>query len=306
MEPSVVSLKLAHPYIHLYRGKVFVIKVGGGVLANKGSCRALAGQIALLSDLGIRVVIVHGGGPQASELSRKLGIEPAIVAGRRITSDDVLNVAVMTYAGAINTAFVATLSAQGVRAVGLTGVDAGSVKVHRRPPVTILDDDGRPQTVDFGHVGDIDAVEPDLLTSLLDAGFTPTIACVCADAEGKLLNVNADGIAEAVAAALQAKKLIFVTEVKGLLGDPKDGATLIPFIDHAGLARLLESGSITAGMRPKVEACMRATKNGVKRTHIINGNDPDSLLIELFTGKGCGTMIVSEREKQSYQNEELA
>ena len=306
MHTRIEGLKQAQPYFRLYRNETFVIKIGGGILDDESRKQAFAGQIALLCDLGIRVVLVHGGGPQASRLSRELGIEPQFVAGRRVTTDEVLNVAVMTYAGSINTDFCAVLNRHGVPALGLTGVDGRLVDATKRPPVTMTDDDGTKKLVDFGHVGDIQGIGNDLLRVQLDAGFVPTLACLCADNEGKLLNINADGLAQAIAVSLNAKKLIFVTGAPGVLRDKSDPSSLIPFADHDDLVELLDSGAIDAGMRPKLEACLLAAEQGVERTHIIGTEPADSLLVELFTGEGCGTMIVNEREKRKYQDEELS
>ncbi len=306
MNTRIEGLKQAQPYFRLYRNETFVLKIGGGILDDENKKNSLVEQIALLCDLGIRIVLVHGGGPQATRLSRQLGIEPEIVAGRRVTSDKVLDIAVMTYAGTINTDFCAVLNKAGVKALGLTGVDGRMVGASKRPPVKITDDDGVEKLVDFGHVGDISGIDNGLLQTQLEAGFVPTVACLCADKEGSLLNINADGLAQAIAVSLNAKKLIFVTGAPGVLQDKNDPTTLIPFADRDDLVELLESGAIDAGMRPKLEACLHAAEQGVERTHIIGTEPADSLLVELFTGEGCGTMIVNQREKQKYQDEELA
>jgi len=298
-----ISLKGAAAYIRLYRGKTFVIKLGGKVLANPDFADAAAEQCALLSDLDIRVILVHGGGAQASDLSRNLGLEPKIIAGRRVTDDAALEVVKMTYAGKVNVEMVSALRRHSVRAVGLTGIDAGLVLANRRPPVVVRDDDGKEQLVDFGNVGDITRVDTGILTHLLEGGYMPAVSCLGADEKGNPLNINADNIAEALAVALQAKKLIFLTDQAGVLRDRNSPATLVPFADAQDLAGLLETGVISGGMRLKVEACIRAATNGVKRTHIIDGTAPFSLLMEVFTGEGCGTMIVGEREKQIYQEE---
>lgn len=303
---SIEGLKQAQPYIRLYRDKIFVIKLGGGVLADEAARDSIAHQVGLMTDLGIKVVLVHGGGPQATKLSKRMGIEPEMIAGRRVTTDEVLDVVLMTYAGKINTEFVASLNQNGVKAVGLSGADSGTVVADRRPPVMITDDEGEERKVDFGHVGDIRDINTQLINDLFEGAYVPTICCLCHDSKGGMLNVNADSVAEAIAVALQAKKLIFLTEVDGLMSNRNDPNTLIPFADNRDLAELMAQGVVKAGMRPKVEACSRAATQGVKRTHIINGLNPDSLLTELFTGEGCGTMIVGVREKQKYQDEELA
>jgi acetylglutamate kinase len=210
----------------------------------------------------------------------------------------------MVIAGRINVDLTASLRRAGARTVGLSGIDAGLITAVRRPPVTVREN-GEERTVDFGNVGDVREVNPDVLEHLLAGGYTPVIACLGASADGAPLNINADVLAETLASALKAKKLIFMTDQPGVLRDIKDRTTLLPFADLNDLQGLLDSGAIAGGMKLKVEACLRAATNGVKRTHIIDGTAKDSLLLEVFTGEGCGTMIVGEREKQIYQEKEL-
>jgi acetylglutamate kinase len=304
MTEMIRSLKEALDYTRLYRDQTFVIKLGGEVLGSRKVLDEVAVQVALLESLSIRVVLVHGGGPQATELSRRLGFEPQIVAGRRVTTPEALEVAKMVYAGQLNVDVLSALRARGVRAVGLSGIDAGLVTATRRPPVEVRDDDGRTRTVDYGEVGDIEAVDTAVLDQLLPTGAVPVVASLAADAQGKPLNVNADSLAEALARSLKAKKLVFMTAAPGLLRDPADPSSLVAFATPEDLASLLESGAVRGGMRPKVEACLRAVAGGVRRTHIIDGRAPDALLVELFTGHGCGTMIVASREAAEYRAQE--
>jgi len=299
----VAGLKEALDYTRLYRDQVFVIKLGGEVVASPEALDEVAIQIALLESLSIRVVVVHGGGPQASALSRRLGLEPEIVAGRRVTSPEVLEVAKMVYGGSINVDILAALRAHGVPAVGLSGIDAGLVTTRRRPPVPVRDDDGSERLVDFGEVGDVVAVDPSLIELLLPRGYVPVVASLAADGEGKPLNINADTLAEALARALAAKKLIYLTGAPGLLRDPDDPSSLVAFAGPEDLEAMLAAGTVRGGMRPKVEACLRAVAGGVRRTHIIDGRVPDALLVEVFTGSGSGTMIVAEVERTEYIEE---
>jgi acetylglutamate kinase len=301
MMELVNGLKEALDYTRLYRDQTFVVKLGGEVLATPELLAQVAVQLALLESLSIRMVVVHGGGPQATTLSRRMGLEPEIVAGRRVTSPEVLEVAKMVYAGQLNTDVLSALRAHGVKAVGLSGVDADLVTATRRPPVKITDDDGIEKLVDFGEVGDVESVDVGVLDQLLPNGFVPVVASLAADAGGKALNVNADTLAEALACALGAEKLIYMTGAPGLLRDADDPASQVAFAAPEDLEGLLASGVIKGGMRPKVEACLRAVAGGVRRTHIIDGREADSLLLELFTGHGAGTMIVAAREKQSYE-----
>jgi len=303
---GIAGLKGALRYVRAYRDQVFVVKLGGDVLSDAGLRDQAATQLALLHSLGIRIVVVHGGGPQATALSRRLGQEPRIVAGRRVTDDDALEVAKMVYGGQLNIDLIAALRAHKVQAVGLSGVDADLLLAHRRPPVSMVDDNGRSVQVDYGNVGDIDRVDPRILVTLMEARFVPVVASLAGDDDGAVFNVNADTVAESLAVALQAQKLIFLTGAPGVLRDRADPSTLVTFADPDDLAGLMASGALAGGMRPKVEACIRAATGGVERTHIIDGRAPDALLLEVFTGAGCGTMIVGRKEKATYLGVDLA
>ncbi len=303
---GIAGLKGALRYVRAYRDHIFVVKLGGEVLREPHALDGVATQLSLLHSLGIRVVVVHGGGPQASEVSRRMGLEPRIVAGRRVTDDAALEVATMVYAGTLNTAVLSALRAHQVQAVGLSGVDAELLAARRRPPVTVVDDDGTEQVVDYGNVGDIERVDPRVLTTLMEARFVPVVASLAGDDQGAVYNVNADTVAESLAIALRAQKLIYLTSVPGVLRDRTDPASLVTFADPDDLSELMASGALAGGMRPKVEACIRAATGGVERTHIIDGRAPDALLLEVFTGSGYGTMIVGRKEKATYLGVDLA
>lgn len=303
---SIAALKGALRYVRAYRDHVFVVKLGGEILEKADVRSRVAAQLSLLSSLGVRIVVVHGGGPQVTALSQRLGLSPQIVAGRRITCDKTLEVVQMVIAGQLNTTLVATLRAEGLPVVGMTGVDAGLITASKRPKVQIKDDAGQEQTVDFGHVGDIVRVDPRVLVTLLDAGMVPVIGSLAGDDSGGVYNINADTLAEALAIALKAQKLIFLTGAPGVLRDVRDPSTLVAFADPDDLGLLLQSGAIAGGMRPKVEACIRAATSGVERTHILDGRAADGLLFEVFTGAGCGTMIVGRKEKATYLGVDLA
>jgi acetylglutamate kinase len=303
---GIAGLKGALRYVRAYRDQVFVVKLGGDVLSEPETLDGVAGQLALLTSLGIRIVVVHGGGPQATVLSRRLGLEPRLVAGRRVTDDGALDVAKMVYAGQINVNLLAALRDHRVQAVGLSGVDAELITAHRRPPVSVVDDAGATVRVDYGHVGDIDRVDPRVLVTLMDARMVPVVASLAGGEGDEVFNVNADTVAEALAVALRAQKLIFLTGAPGVLRDRTDPSTLVTFADPDDLAGLMANGVLSGGMRPKVEACIRAATGGVERTHIIDGRAPDALLLEVFTGAGCGTMIVGRKEKATYLGVDLA
>jgi acetylglutamate kinase len=303
---GIAGLKGALRYVRAYRDHVFVVKLGGDVLSDPDVRDQVAAQLALLSSLSIRLVVVHGGGPQATALSRKLGQEPRIVAGRRVTDNAALEVAKMVYGGQLNVDLLAALREHKVQAVGLSGIDADLLTAHRRAPVSMVDDDGQRIEVDYGHVGDIDRVDPRILMTLMEARFLPVVASLAGDEDGGIYNVNADTVAESLAVALRAQKLIFLTGAPGVLRDRNDPATLVTFADPDDLAGLMASGALAGGMRPKVEACIRAATGGVERTHIIDGRAPDALLLEVFTGAGCGTMIVGRKDKATYLGVDLA
>jgi acetylglutamate kinase len=303
---GIAGLKGALRYVRAYRDQVFVVKLGGDVVGAPETLDHVSAQLALLSSLSIRLVVVHGGGPQASALSRRLGVEPRMVAGRRVTDDTALEVAKMVYAGQLNVDLLAALREHRVQAVGLSGVDADLITAHRRPPVQVVDDAGVTAKVDYGHVGDIDRVDPRVLVTLMEARFVPVVASLAGGEDGEVFNVNADTVAESLAVALRAQKLIFLTGAPGVLRDRNDHSTLVTFADPDDLAGLMASGVLAGGMRPKVEACIRAATGGVERTHIIDGRTPDALLLEVFTGAGCGTMIVGRKEKATYLGVDLA
>lgn len=303
---GITGLKGALRYVRAYRDHIFVVKLGGDVLADTEALDRVSAQLGLLSSLSIRVVVVHGGGPQATALSRRLGQEPYIIAGRRVTDDAALEVAKMVYAGSLSVNLLAALRAHEVQAVGLSGVDGELLTARRRPPVRVVDDAGVSRDVDYGHVGDVDRVDPRVLTTLLDARFIPVVSSLAGDGDGNVYNVNADTVAETLAVALQAQKLLFLTGAPGVLRDRNDPSSLVTFADPDDLATLMAGGAIAGGMRPKVEACIRAATGGVERTHIIDGRLPDSILLEVFTGAGCGTMIVGRKEKATYLGVDLA
>jgi len=303
---GIAGLKGALRYVRAYRDHSFVVKLGGDVISDVEALDHVAGQLGLLHSLGIRIVVVHGGGPQASALLRRLGHEPQLVAGRRVTDDAALEVAKLVYPGLLSTELLSALRSHQVQGVGISGVDADLITAHRRPPVSVTADDGITRMVDYGHVGDIDSVDPRVLLTLLEARFVPVVASLAGDGEGNVYNVNADTVAETLAIALKAEKLIFLTGAPGVLRDRNDPSSLVAFADPDDLAELLKSGRIEGGMRPKVEACIRAATGGVERTHIIDGRAADALLLEVFTGAGCGTMIVGRKEKATYLGVDLA
>jgi acetylglutamate kinase len=288
---AIRALKSAAPYIRMYKGKTFVVKAGGGVFAELSSTRALVEQIAILHYFGVRVVLVHGGGPQLTELSIALGVPTRMVAGRRVTDQRSIDVTAMVLNGLINTRVLALCRDLNIDAVGISGVDAGLVRAHKRPPVTLA---ANGELVDFGFVGDIDAVDTTVLQKLLDNGLMPVVSPLSADESGTLLNINADTVAAALGAALGAEKLILCTGAPGILGSREDAGSLISYTDLAGLARLREAGRIGDGMLPKATAIEDALRGGVRRVHVVSYHSPEGILAEVFTNAGTGTLIVAD------------
>ena len=286
----VSALKHAAPYIRLFKGKVFVLKAGGEIFADRATTTALMEQVGILHQVGIRVVLVHGGGPQSTKLATALGVDTTFVDGRRVTDDASLDVAMMVLNGQINTRVLASCRDLQIPAVGISGVDAGLIRAHRRPPV----DRGDDGTVDYGFVGDIDSVEADILQKQLNNGLMPVVSPLSCDESGTLLNINADTVAAAIAAELDADKLILMTGAPGVLEDVDDPRSLISYIDRKQLDALRDDGKLADGMLPKAAAIDSALANGVQRVHVISYNAADSLLLEVFTNEGTGTLVVND------------
>ena len=287
---AIRALKSAAPYIRMYKGKTFVVKAGGGVFGDPASTRQLVEQIAILHYFGVRVVMVHGGGPQLTELSDALGVPTRMVEGRRITDAKAIDVTSMVLNGLINTRILAICRDLNIEAVGISGVDAGLVRAHKRAPMRM---GASGELVDFGFVGDIDGVDSTVLRKLLDNGLMPVVSPLSADESGVLLNINADTVAAAIGAALSAEKLILCTGAPGILGSVEDPGSLISYTDVHGLKRLREEGRIAEGMLPKAKAIEDAIRGGVRRVHVVSYKAPEGVLGEVFTNEGTGTLIVA-------------
>jgi acetylglutamate kinase len=286
----VSALKHAAPYIRLFKGKVFVLKAGGEIFADPAQTKALMEQVGILYQVGIRVVLVHGGGQQSTELAAALGMDTTFIDGRRVTDDASLDVATMVLNGQINTRVLAACRDLQIPAVGISGVDAGLIRAHRRPPVARDGED----PVDYGFVGDIDAVDADVLRKQLDNGLMPIVSPLSCDESGTILNINADTVAAAIAAELDAEKLILATGAPGVLEDVNDPRSLISYIDRSALDKLKSDGKLADGMLPKAAAIDFALANGVNRVHVISWKLADSLLLEVFTNEGTGTLVVND------------
>ncbi len=285
-------LKEALPYLRRHRRKTMVIKVGGEIASNAEALDSLAQDISLLTHTNIRIVLVHGGGPQATSLSEKLGVESRMVQGRRVTDADTLDIAKMVFAGQINIDILGALREHGVRAVGLSGVDGDILHAEKRPPTEIVNEDtGETEVVDFGHVGDVTGVDTSLLSLLVENGYVPVISSLAGDAEGKALNVNADTVASIIAQDLEASKLIMLSSVPGLLRDKDDPDSLVSRATVPEIRTMLADGTVKGGMRPKLTTMIDALENGVGEVVILSGIEESALLLELFTDQGVGTLI---------------
>jgi acetylglutamate kinase len=232
---------------------------------------------------------VHGGGPQSTALAKRLGLATQMVEGRRVTDAQTLEVSTMVLNGEINTRIVAMCRALGIPAIGLSGVDGGLIKASKRPPVQVSGN-----TVDYGFVGDILGIDTSILLKQLDNDLVPIVSPLSADDNGTLLNINADTVAAMIACELKAEKFVMATGAPGILDSLEDPRSLISYIDRAGLRRLRDEGKISGGMLPKVAAIERALSGGVPRVHVISYQQPDSLLLEVFTNEGTGTLVVND------------
>ncbi|HMS17744.1 MAG TPA: acetylglutamate kinase [Planctomycetota bacterium] len=290
---AITAIRAAIPYLRLFQGKTFVIKASGEVFTDRASTKALMEQVGVLHQLGIQVVVVHGGGGQATQLASDLGLQTRMVEGRRVTDAKTLQVATMVLNGTVNTDIVAVCRELGIPALGLSGVDAGLIRARRRPPRQI---DGH-GLVDYGFVGDIVSVDINVLERLLKDRFVPIMSPLSANDEGEVLNINADIVAARLAKEVKAEKLILVTSVPGILKDVRDPESLVSYTDVRGLKDLEDTGAIAGGMLPKVASIKDALYGGVARVHVIPSRVKDSLLQEVFTNEGCGTLVVLDTKE---------
>jgi acetylglutamate kinase len=276
----------ALPYIRRFAGKVVVVKYGGNALAGTSDHDALAlfaEDIVLMRLVGMRPVVVHGGGPQISEMMRRLGKTTEFVDGLRVTDAETVNIARMVLKGQVNPQLVAAINVHGNYAVGVSGVDGGLIRA-------------APRNASLGYVGDVTQVDPAVLFGLMDDEFIPVIATIGSDAAGQAYNINADTVAGAIAESLGAEKLVYLTDIEGLRRDVGDAASLIRQTDADELDELVADGTIAGGMIPKVVSCIHAVRNGVHNAHILDGRIAHVLLLEIFTDSGIGTMIRGDQE----------
>jgi len=282
MEPAITAevLTQALPWIRRFNGKSIVVKLGGAAI-DRELDKALAQDVLLLRSVGVRCVVVHGGGPQVDQLMRRMGKEPEFRGGLRVTDEETLEIVRMVLTGKINRDLVGTINREALDepvAVGISGEDGGLLTV-------------TPNTSGLGFVGEVSHVRASVLHRLLDEGLTPVVSTVGTDAKGQPYNINADDAARAIAVAMNAEKIIYLTAAPGLLADPRDPASLIRQVSPDGIRERIDHESVSAGMIPKLKACADAVDAGVERAHIIDGRISHSLLIELLTDEGVGTMV---------------
>ena len=289
----------ALPYIKRFRGKTFVIKYGGHAMTTQELRESFAQEVVLLDLVGINPVVVHGGGPQITELIGKLGLPSKFVRGLRVTDAETMEAAEMVLQR-INKDLVATISRQGGRAVGLSGKDGDLIHA-RKLEMTITDEHGQRERVDIGLVGEVAQVNPEVVRTLEAANFISVIAPTGVDRAGQTYNINADTAAGEIAGALKAEKFILMTDVEGV--KDADGK-LLSTLDAAEAKRMIASGVISEGMIPKVECCIEALSNGVSKAHIIDGRVRHAVLLEIFTRSGIGTEVVRRKARVSNLNEE--
>lgn len=276
----------ALPYIRAFAGATIVVKYGGNAMTDPELADRFAEDIVLLHTVGIRPVVVHGGGPQIGELLRKLGKETEFKDGLRVTDAETLDVARMVLVGKVNREIVSALNRHGPVAVGLSGEDASLIVADMLDP-------------DLGFVGDVKAVNPAIVESLLAQNLIPVISTIGSDAEGQAYNINADTVAAAIAGALGAEKVVYLTDVPGLLRDVDDPASLVTTTTPAEIAVLIAEGVLSGGMIPKIEACLDGLRRGVRSAHLLDGRIPHVLLLELFTNRGIGTMVAPDGEGEA-------
>jgi acetylglutamate kinase len=280
LRPAEKAMVLAEalPYIRRFWAKVVVVKYGGSAMADPTLAARFAQDVVLMRSVGMRPVVVHGGGPQIGALMARLGKVPEFHDGLRVTDAETLEIARMVLVGKVNRDIVSAINVHDPLAVGLSGEDAGLLSASARSP-------------ELGFVGDVVGVNASILERLLAEELIPVVATIGTDTEGQAYNVNADTAAAAIAAALGAEKVVYLTDVPGLLADADDPDSLVPTVTVAGLEALLEGGSLSGGMIPKIRSCVRAVRGGVGHAHILDGRVAHALLLEVFTREGVGTMV---------------
>ena len=285
---DITVLRQALPYIKRFKGRTFVIKFGGEAIDDPAALERLIEDVSLLHLVGIRVVLVHGGGKQTTETSTALGIETKFVAGRRVTDERTIDVLKMVLSGKLSIELLSMLKRKGVKAMSVSGVAAGVIEARKRPPRKVS---GADEVVDFGQVGDIVRIDTEVIELLLERNFIPVLSPLGSDEDGNVLNINADTVASRLAAELQAEKLLLLTGAPGVMTDINDPTSVISRLTIADARKTIEDGFIKGGMIPKIEEAIQALEAGCTRVHILSAVEPHQILLEIFTKSGCGTML---------------
>jgi len=277
------------PRIWKLRGKKILIKFGGNSLNGNGDLERMTQEIALLVSLGLKPIVVHGGGPNISDEMERRGLKVRKIAGLRITDDETMTV-VKDVLMSINESIVDGLRATGTKAIGISGSEGSTILCEKKPPVEV-ERDGGPMKVDLGNVGEVKFLDPTIISTLCASGFVPVICPICADISGREMNVNADTVAGHLARALGCEEMVLVTDVPGVMREIGNPDTIIPRMTITEMEKLIETGVVSGGMIPKVEACCLAIEHGVKRAHMVDGKEPNSILNQLLMGVNGGTTI---------------
>ncbi len=289
-EDKAAILVEALPYIQQFYGKTIVVKYGGNAMINDDLKEKVMQDIALMKYVGIRPVIVHGGGPDITGFLKKVGKESDFVAGLRVTDAETIEIAEMVLDGKVNSEIVNLLNRRGVKAVGLSGKDAGLIKARKKLATVYEGEDTK--KVDIGYVGEVEQVDTGILDDLLEQGYVPIIAPIGVGDNGESYNINADYVAAEIAGALKAEKLLLLTDIEGIYKDFNDKSSFISTLHLSEARQYIKEGIIAGGMIPKVEACLTALEQGAGKTHIIDGRLAHSIILEIFTSRGIGTQVV--------------
>ncbi|MCR5756382.1 MAG: acetylglutamate kinase [Selenomonas sp.] len=289
-EDKAAILVEALPYIQQFYGKTIVIKYGGNAMINEDLKEKVMQDVALMKYVGIRPVIVHGGGPDITGFLKKVGKESDFVAGLRVTDEETIEIAEMVLDGKVNSEIVNLLNRRGVKAVGLSGKDAGLLRAHKKM-ATVYEGEAA-KKVDIGYVGEVEQVDTAILEDLLEQGYVPVIAPIGVGDKGESYNINADYVAAEIAGALKAEKLLLLTDIEGIYKDFQDKSSFISTLHLPEARAFIKEGIIAGGMIPKVEACLTALEQGAGKTHIIDGRLAHSIILEIFTSRGIGTQVV--------------
>ena len=289
-EKKAGTIVEALPYIQAFYGKTIVIKYGGNAMINEDLKQKVMEDVSLMKYVGMQPVIVHGGGPDITHFLKKVGKKSDFVSGLRVTDEETVEIAEMVLDGKVNSNIVNLLNKRGVRAVGLSGKDAGLIKATKKM-ATVYDEEGNKEKVDIGYVGQVDSIDASILRDLLDMDYIPVIAPIGVGEDGESYNINADYVAAEIAGALKAEKLLFMTDIEGVYKDFEDKDSFISSLTDVEAREYIKTGIISGGMIPKVEACLRSLDAGTQKVHIIDGRQPHAIILELLTEQGIGTQV---------------